>query len=171
MASTFRVVRFPCRGRGFEPDGVAIGFFGRASIGKIRGASWHPVIGPYGTVGNPISMHGQFPRHCLTATCRSTSAPVLRSHLPSELPRQHPYCQVTLPHQHPYNHLPYVLPHVILSLGHVTYGLPRVTSVQCHVSFSYRSNSARKCRNWVTRVTSSCYHVSHWHHLSYSRCQ
>lgn len=147
MASTFGVVRFPCRGRGFEPDGVATEFFGLGNIGKIRGASWHPVIGLYGTVSNPVSMHGRFPRHYRTTTCRSTLAPVLRSHLPSELPRQHPYCQVTLPCLHPYNHLSYVLPRVILSLGHVTYGLPRVTSVQCHVSFPYWSNSARKCQN------------------------
>jgi hypothetical protein len=78
-------------------------------------------------------MHSQLPRHHRTTT----------SH-----PRHRLYCQVifpvrchvsirtassvTIPRQHPNNHMSSVLPHVILSLGHVTCGLPRVIHTVPH---------------------------------------
>jgi hypothetical protein len=107
-------------------------------------------VSPYGwlvrynqhTVNNPFNMHNQLPHHNRTTTCHATLASILPSHLAIQQPCQHPYFPVTLPRQHQYNHLSSILPCVSLSLGHVTYRLPRVTSIQCHVSFPYWSNSA-----------------------------
>jgi hypothetical protein len=72
----------------------------------------------------------------------ATSAFVQPSHLPSQLPRQHLYCPVTFPCQHRYCHFSSILPHVDLSLGHVSIRtVPFVLSVQCHVSIFYWSTS------------------------------
>jgi len=113
----------------------------------------NPVIGSYHTINTQS-----------TCTVSYHVIAVQPRHPSSQLPLQHLYCPITLPHQHPYNHLSSILPHFILSLGHITYRLPRVTCIHCHMSILYWSNLTQKCQNRVTRVTSWCCHVFCWCH-------